>query len=70
MIFENEQQVISALNQYAQVPSWVTNARAYHKEMKALIYGDDFKALLLKIEHTNLLSINLVLLHTDTVATC
>lgn len=51
MIFENELQVVEELKNHLTVPKWVENARKYHKDMKALIYGEDYKDLILKVEH-------------------
>ena len=51
MVFENIDEVIKAIKQYNKVPDWVAEAREYHKTMKALIYGEDYKSLLLKVEH-------------------
>lgn len=51
MVFSDKTQVIREIKKVIQVPSWVVEARKYHKEMKALIYGDDYKELLLQIEH-------------------
>jgi hypothetical protein len=51
MIFENEQEALLKIKKYLSVPKWVADAREYHKEMKALIYGIDYKNLILRIEH-------------------
>lgn len=51
MTFKDEQEVISKIKEFEKTPDWVIKARDYHKKMKALVYGDEFKDLLLKIEH-------------------
>lgn len=51
MTFENIDQIIQLLKTLDNTPAWVTAARAYHKNMKALVLGDGFKELLLKVEH-------------------
>ena len=47
----SEQEVRTILKANEQVPKWVTNAREQHKDLKALIDGDDFRDLLSKVEH-------------------
>lgn len=52
MELEKAESIIYELKEhYLDVPKWVAEAREYHKTMKALVYGDKFKDLLLKIEH-------------------
>ncbi len=51
MVFTDISQVIREIKKVIQPPIWILEAREYHKEMKALIYGDDFEKLLLRIEH-------------------
>jgi hypothetical protein len=51
MIFKNNEEVQSLIKSLSKVPDWVSKARAYHHEMKALIYGDEYRDLLLRIEH-------------------
>jgi hypothetical protein len=51
MVFKDETELIKAIKEVEKTPQWVEDAREYHKKMKALVYGDDFKELLLKIEH-------------------
>lgn len=50
MAFELEE-VIQIIKKNNQVPKWVTDSRATHKTLRALIDGDDFKTELSKIEH-------------------
>ena len=51
MKFENIEAVYAAIKAVRQVPKWVLDARENHKELKAIVYGDEYKALLLKVEH-------------------
>jgi len=51
MKFSGSEEVIELIKKNQQVPKWVQSAREYHKELKGLVYGEDFKDLLLKIEH-------------------
>lgn len=51
MKFENIEAVYAAIKAVRQVPKWVIDARENHKELKAIVYGDEYKTLLLKIEH-------------------
>jgi hypothetical protein len=51
MIFESEQQIYDAIKSVLKVPEWVNIARENHKTYKALVYGEKFVDLLLKIEH-------------------
>lgn len=39
------------LKKVTNAPQWIVDARNYHKDMKSLLYGDDFKELILRIEH-------------------
>jgi hypothetical protein len=50
-IFESIDDVYKEIREHQQVPAWITDARKYHKRMKALVYGKDFVDLLLQIEH-------------------
>lgn len=51
MKFENSEEVIALIKSLDKVPGWVEKARAYHHDMKALVYGDEYRELLLRIEH-------------------
>jgi hypothetical protein len=51
MTFENIEDIIKLLKLNSKPPEWVVKARADHKELKALVYGDEFTDLLLTIEH-------------------
>lgn len=51
MIFSDIQEIIDKLKELNEEPNWVKEAREYHEEMKALVYGEEYKKLLLKIEH-------------------
>jgi hypothetical protein len=51
MVFEDLNAVIKAIKDVKTVPPWVVEAREYHKKLKALVYGIDFKDRLLRIEH-------------------
>lgn len=51
MTFTDFNEVVKAIKEVKTLPNWVHEAREYHTKMKALIYGDKFKDLLLKIEH-------------------
>lgn len=51
MIFESLDDIIKAIKAVEKVPGWVVKAREMHKDLKALVYGDEFKEKLLKIEH-------------------
>jgi len=52
MVFKDEQQIFNYIRANQQTDKWVTDARAYHKRLLALIDGDGFKDLLInKIEH-------------------
>jgi hypothetical protein len=51
MTFESVEDIIKLLKLNQKTPDWVTTAREYHKDLKALVYGDDFVDKLLQIEH-------------------
>ena len=51
MVFQDTIEIFEKIKEVEKLPEWVQQARDYHKDMKALIYGDEFKDLLLKIEH-------------------
>jgi hypothetical protein len=51
MVFQDVQEVINKLKWLSKVPDWVISARRYHKNMKALVLGEGYKELILKIEH-------------------
>jgi len=51
MVFNTEQDIFEAIKKVQQVPKWILKARDYHKDMKALLFGDEFKDLLLQIQH-------------------
>jgi hypothetical protein len=51
MTFETVEQVIELIKKFDQVPKWVEDARKYHKDLKALVYGEEFAEKLLRIEH-------------------
>lgn len=47
MVFKDELAVIDAIKKYPKAPQWVIDARATHKELKALVTGENFKELLI-----------------------
>jgi len=49
MTFKNIEDITALLKQ--ATPDWVDKAREYHRELKALVYGEDYTDLLLRIEH-------------------
>jgi hypothetical protein len=51
MIFKDEFEVIKLLESKKQVPKWIQEARAYKKRLFALVEGDGFTELLLKVEN-------------------
>jgi len=51
MTFNDISEVIKEIKKVVSVPLWILESRKYHKDMKALIYGDEFTELILKIEH-------------------
>lgn len=52
MAIENiDDRLKSLIIQNKKVPLWVVTAREYHKDWKALYYGEDFREKLLRIEH-------------------
>lgn len=51
MTFEDSQKIFDTLKELKKVPDWITQARKYHKKQKSLIYGDDYKELILQIQH-------------------
>lgn len=51
MTFTDSAEAIDKIKAYIKVPSWIDEARAYHKKQKALIYGGGFKELLLQFQH-------------------
>mgnify|MGYP003149324007 CR=1 FL=1 len=48
MVFKDEQEVIDKIKQYPKPPAWVVESRATHKELKALVTGENFTELLIK----------------------
>ena len=48
MVFQDEQQVIDKIKSYPKAPQWVMDARKEHKELKALVTGENFTELLIK----------------------
>lgn len=48
MVFKDELAVIDAIKKYPKAPQWVIDARATHKELKALVTGENFTELLIK----------------------
>lgn len=51
MTFDSVDEIIKILEANSKPPRWVEEAREDHKELKALVYGDEFRDLLLLIEH-------------------
>lgn len=51
MTFKDLSEIIEQLKKLDKTPDYIQEAREYHKELKALVYGDEYKELLLKIEH-------------------
>ncbi len=51
MKFNSNDEVITLVKSLKDIPEWVNKAREYHHEMKALVYGDSYRDLLLRIEH-------------------
>ena len=43
--------MIERLIKYKSTPLWVQSAREKHRELKAMVYGDNFKDLILQIEN-------------------
>jgi len=48
MVFQDEQSVIEKIKSYPKAPQWVMDARKEHKELKALVTGENFTELLIK----------------------
>lgn len=48
MIFKDEDEVIAKIKSYPRPPSWVVDARTEHRELKALVTGENFTDLLIK----------------------
>lgn len=51
MTFTDISEVIKIVKDNQQLPKWIVEARKEHKTLKALVYGEDFKSELLRIEH-------------------
>lgn len=51
MKFEGIDQVKSFVNENKVHPKWIKEAREEHKDLKALVYGDNYKDLIIQIEH-------------------
>lgn len=51
MTFNDFEEIKAAIKAVERLPKWVADAREYHTKLKALVYGDEFKDLLLRIEH-------------------
>lgn len=47
----DDSQILKLFAENKTVPDWINKARAYHVEWKALIYGENFKDRLIKIEN-------------------
>lgn len=50
-IVKTEDEIKSLILANSKVPSWTAKAREYHKDWKALFYGEEFREKLLRIEH-------------------
>ena len=46
-----QSEIVQLLKANTKAPGWIESAREKHKELKALVYGDDYKDLILQIEH-------------------
>lgn len=51
MIFNSIEEIVSEIKKVQAVPAWVNDARVYSKDMRALVYGDGFKDLVIQVEH-------------------
>ena len=47
MVFEDAQKVIEEIRKYPKAPQWVIDSRKAHKELKALVTGENFTELLI-----------------------
>jgi len=51
MEFKTLEDIVVLIKANHKIPDWVEKAREEHKDLKALVYGDEFKDLILRIEH-------------------
>jgi hypothetical protein len=51
MTFENPEAIFAKIKALNTVPQWIVEARKTHKDLKALVYGEEYIDLLLQIEH-------------------
>ena len=47
----NETEVKELIEKNKQIPEWISKARKYHNDWKALFYGENYRERLIKIEH-------------------
>lgn len=51
MKFNDVNEVIQVIKDNKQVPEWIRESRKYHEDLEALVEGDEYTELLLRIEH-------------------